>query len=415
MKNFLLTAMFLVLTNGLFSQAIENLLERSTEIYNQALLKTENEDGEYKFCEEDYVNGNELKSHSDVSISVEGDNVHYIENLFKTEEGKTLELLIEGFSSRNLTRYLGPKGITPYDSVFVYFVNAGQKLLLLKRYNDFLENKLQVKRLYMDEGLYLNNTPNGKIVLTEASAYTYENGILSKIATSELNKDSHEFKLIELSEFKYKNNLLDENILYKYNEVDEGFTPSFMFKYSYNDSLVDTKDYLLYKGNGNYELKKRKYHEHDSTGRYIFGLYRETDDKGETWENYRRDSLIYDTPTLYLGYPNRLAAQRYYNGEWKTASSRTFKDCGSVPNSIDEVINIDFEARFADESVVFNFGDIYDKPMTIQLFDVQGNILHNRKYNAAINRIDALGLPSGLYIVKVVTRDGFGTKKLVKI
>ncbi len=413
MKNFLLTTMFLVLTNGLFSQSIENLLERSTEIYNQALLKTENQDGEYKFCEEDYVNGNELESHSDVNITVNGNNVHYVENYFK--EGNDFEALIEGFSSRNFTRYLGPKGKTPYDSVFIYLLNNQVEIPVLQRHNQFSGDKLQSKRVYTDEGLYFDEYPKLKMILTEESIYEYENGVLLRILNSKLDRDTREFKQTDLTEFRYKNNLLDETILYEYDEQISEFLIIGKVKYYYDDSLYYQRDYFSYWGNDDYKLIARKTYEYDTKGRHVFRLHSRTNDEGETWKYYTRDSIIYDEPTLYLEYPNRSIAQKYSNGEWRTPRSKLFKDCGSVPSRTNEITKIDFEARFVDESVVFNFGDAYDKPVTIQLFDVQGNILHSRKYNAAINRINALGLPSGLYIVKVVTKDGFGSRKLVKI
>jgi len=140
-----------------------------------------------------------------------------------------------------------------------------------------------------------------------------------------------------------------------------------------------------------------------------------TYDNGETWRKSDRDSTIYDSPTLYLGFSNREVTEEWRGDDnWRIISVTTIKDCGSTPDNTLDIYSFDFNARFVGESIVFDNNKSGIENPVITLVDLQGRTILKNEYKNLPNTIRTSGLPEGIYILNIKSKESFGTKKLWK-
>ncbi len=419
MKNLLLFLLVL-LFGSVQAQSFQKIINKEFSSISKQLKNIEARSGEYKICEEStgLNDSGELitTGNGKYTIKTNGNNVFisvYIEEY--DEEGDTSVTLSKIYSSHRFAKDLG-ENIEENDSLFIFAKDStGTFLPYVASYSDFDGDKIIQTKTFIDFGILFGDDPIG-LYLGSIVDFHYDGDALDYKTKQQISFNTGLLEKYDSTVFKYENSQKVEETNYIYESDSLIYIPSEKKLFSYDDNGNNIKEEVLnYLGNS-WIYDNRTNYEFDLKNREVFSLQEKTYNNGETWVGDSRDSIIYDSfNPMYLGFPNRVISETLTGGDnWQLSGTDVYTDCGSIPDNTKEVNKLNFDARFANESIIIDSNDFGSGNVKIQLVDIQGRIIFQKDFEEVPTIIHSSGLNEGVYVLTINTKDGFGTKKLIK-
>ena len=418
MKNLTLF-LFVLLFGSLQAQNFQKSIDNKIVKIAQKLQGLEIKSGDYKFCEvsKDYdeeIDKLVISENISINIKTNGNNLYVEFDSYKYDEGDTIHSI---FKSYNSHRFAGEDiGYAFYhpDSSFIFQEDStGTFLNYLKTVTKYEGNLPIEERTFVDSGILFGGNPIG-LVLSNIKTFHYNGGRLTATTEIKMNLNTGQLGISDSTAFSYDGNNLIEEVKFRYISDSLLYHTVSKIKYSYdnNDNPILEEDWVYF---GQWFISERSNLTFDNKHREIFALNEKTYDKGETWMKNDRDSTIYDAPTLYLGIPNREVTEDWLADDtWRIGNITTYEDCGSVPDNTIELNKLNFDARFNNETIVIDANDNTPNDIVLLLVDLQGRTLFEKEYKNIPNTIQTSGLPDGMYILSIRSKNGQGVKKLIK-
>ena len=380
------------------------------------------ENGNYKFCGKDlFIDDNgEMKIDEKFTFNI---LIEDEKTVIKSEgvsydydtDGDSLLFKTVIFSTHKMDNYYDFNSSIAADSTMYAVKDSLGNWGIAFSSRAFYDGDLLKKIItYVDFGLIFNGDPIGLFKYSE-QYFHYKNNKLSYTTTIALSFATNDYEKADSVHYSYQNGNVVEEVSYLFNLDSLKYFPykKFTYEYDNNNNVSLEVEYSFQVDKWVPETKT--YYNYDEKNRMILSLSEERSLVGDTWEPDSKDSIVYDQPTLYLDFYNKNITQFYEDGKWNTEYIETFEDCGSVIEKTAELTPLDFNAYFDGDNIILDASDnLTSTKMTIRLVDLQGRAIFNKGYKELPHYIKTNDLPGGIYMINIITKDKYGTVKVVK-
>ncbi len=413
-KLLLLISLGLIIINSGFSQISQNTAKKLFKQSNEVIQNLK-----------DY---SKLEGNFDVlgKICSESWGLDSLDNLVKNGEGTmTLEQLggdkykmtqdqiqiDEDGLAQEIVSEIYIKGLPTYeedphlDSMIISVVQAGIKIPIIWQRYYYDSGNLTTTVSQMNYALF--GLPIG-IALLDSTNYYYDN---KNFLTA---KSSYGLSFVDFSvgisdSTAYTNNakgFATESINYQ-PDYSGNILPTGRYTYEYDsqDRVVKEESYV---NPDNWTLSGKTSTDYQS--KITIALRENTSDAGTSWESTNLDST-YFTVDLPLGFPNRTASYEFVDNDWKISVINISKDCsGTATQNIE---NLSFVSRFENDDIVISSDQMINNA-NVTLYNTNGQVVFNQRFNIVPERISTYNLLPGIYILKIDSKDLRGVNKLIK-